>query len=388
MHVHIVAAALPPQLDGIGDYTALLAAELAKVATVKVLTAQGQTPMPVPDVAIETVFSVEHPASVRRIADVVRADRPDWVLLQYNPFSYGRWGRNLHLPETMRRLRRVSPATRVAVMVHERYAPCSNWKSTAMATWQRWQFRRLARDADVMFFSVGGWADQARPWRRGRPTLHLPVCSNVPRVPITRVEARARLGVPEAAVVLGLFGTAHVSRMLGWVADAANAVRASGRDALALYIGPHGAAVRAALGATPLIADGPLPPEEISRRFAAMDIYLAPFIDGVSTRRTTLMTGLQHGVATVGTLGYHTDELLKDADGEAFLLSQVDGQRQFREDVLLLAGDETKRRKLGQEGQAFHDRHFTWENLTSRTLAALESFGVADAPAEELEKKA
>ena len=91
MRIHIIAAALPPQLDGIGDYTANLAAELAHSATVTVLTG-APTPDLIPGVQVETAFSADNPRSVWNLVSRVAADPPDWVLLQYNPFSYGRWG--------------------------------------------------------------------------------------------------------------------------------------------------------------------------------------------------------------------------------------------------------------------------------------------------------
>ena len=134
MKITIIAAALPPQLDGIGDYTACLAAELARAASVTVLTG-ARAPDPIPGVRIETVFSADAPASVQGIADVVKANPPDWALLQYNPFSYGKWGRNLHLPRVMARIKRECPQTRFALMVHEPFVPIITPQFAVMATW-------------------------------------------------------------------------------------------------------------------------------------------------------------------------------------------------------------------------------------------------------------
>ena len=192
-------------------------------------------------------------------------------------------------------------------------------------------------------------------------------------MPITRADARARLGIPENAFVLGVFGGMHISRRLDWVRDAAQALRASGREVLVLHIGPDAEAIRTLLGSFPLIADGPLPEAEVSRRFAAMDVNLTPFIDGVSTRRGSLMTGLQHGTATVGTLGQHTDTILRDASGIALLLSKVAAPEQFVASVLRLAQDPALRDSLGQGGQRLYDQNFAWSSLSRqlhRVLAA------------------
>ncbi len=363
MKIHLVAAALPPELDGIGDYSARIAAELAKTASVKVLTTQAN-PAAIPGVTVETVFSAADPRSVWNLARQIAADPPDWVLLQYNPFSYGKWGLNLHLPLVMRQIKRRCPGTKIALMVHETFVPFGvNWKFRVMTLWQRPQFAVLSRTADALFFSVDAWAQTFRAKFPGKPVVHLPVGSNIPRVPIPRAEARARLGISENAFVLGVFGAMHISRRTEWVRDAAQAVCASGREVLVLHIGPDADAVRALLGPLPLIADGPLPEEEVSRRFAAMDVNLTPFVDGVSTRRGSLMTGLQHGIATVGTLGQHTDAILRDASGHALLLSEVTAPEAFIAHTLRLAEDPALRESLGQAGQRLYDQSFAWPSL-------------------------
>ena len=370
LKIHLIAAALPPLLDGIGDYTACIAAELAKSATVTILTG-APAPTPIPGVRIETVFSADDPASVRGIADFVKSNPPDWVLLQYNPFSYGRWGLNLHLPGVMHRLRHASPKTQVAVMAHETFMPVVNWQSAIMTLWQRWQFRRIAGAAAVLFFSTEASAAKYRHKFQEIPIVHLPVGSNIPFQQCSRLEARKALEIHEDTLVLGLFGTMHISRMMERVKSACQIVKQRGKDVVVLYVGPHGQAVRDALGATPLLAEGALPYTEISRRFAAMDIYLVPFVDGISTRRGTLMCGLQHGVALVGTRGYNTDTMLREEDGKSFLLAASNDAGQFDRHVETLVNQPETRTLLAASGQQLYNQHFTWQEITSKMLSYL-----------------
>lgn len=363
MKIHIVVSALPPQMDGIGDYTANLSAELAKSANVTILTREGFAHAHIPHVRITPVFSVAHTTSIRRIVEVVAQDKPDWVLLQYNPFSYGRWGLNLHLPSAMSTLKRRSPGTRLALMVHERYVPIINAKFAVMATWQRWQFVHLGRCADVIFFSTSGWAQEFSARRPGKPVVHLPVGSNIPCIPTRRKTIRAELGIADSTFVVGLFGTAHPSRLIGWVRDAACAIRQSGQDVLILYIGPHGRTDRSVLSGLPLLDCGTLPANEVSRRFAAMDIVLTPFVDGVSTRRGSFMAGLQHGIAMVGTRGLNTDDLLLREDRRSFLLADVTAPKDFVSHVQSLVKDATLRERIGREGKGLYEREFAWGRI-------------------------
>ncbi len=374
VRITIIAAALPPQLDGIGDYSAQIAAELARTQDVTVLTS-APAPDPIPGVRIETAFSADAPASVQGIAKFVETNSPDWVLLQYNPFSYGKWGRNLHLPRVMAQIKRTCPQTRFALMVHEPFVPIITPQFAVMATWQRWQLWRLGQIADAVFFSIGPWAKRFGRWFPNKPVVHLPVGSNIPRVPISRKEARARLGIRGETIVLGLFGTMSAARMLGLVRDAALSLTQAGFSVQVLYVGPHQAQVCAALGDVNIIADGPAPAEEVSRRFAAMDIYLVPYSDGISTRRTTLMTALQHGIATVGTRGFLTDDLLEQQAGHAFLLTEAADSPAFCAAARKLAESANLRQELGQNAEKLHEREFAWANTVRKLCTSLAESG-------------
>lgn len=374
MKIHIIAAALPPQRDGIGDYTAALAAEMKHSADVTVLTGIP-APASIGSIRVETAFSADVPASVRQIAHFVKEDRPDWVLLQYNPFSYGRWGLNLHLPEVMRGLRRVSPSTRLAVMVHEPFVPIRTPQFAVMAIWQRWQLRRLGRSADMVFFSIEFWQHAFRRWFPGKPLVHLPVGSNIPQVSIGRQEARARLGIRPEVLVLGLFGTAGSGRMLNRAGEALTALREAKVPVQLLYVGPHRAAVCTALGGADMIAEGPFPADEVSRRLCAMDIYLAAYEDGVSTRRGAFMAALQHGIATVGTQGPLTDSLLDKEEGHAFLLADVADPEQFQAQVRRLAGEPAFRAQIAQAGRSLYEHEFSWTRIADKLYRTLTSTG-------------
>jgi len=370
MKIHIITAALPPQLDGIGDYTANLAAELVHSATVAVL-AGAPAPDPIPGVRVETAFSADDPRSVWNLVDRVAADPPDWVLLQYNPFSYGRWGLNLHLPRVMRRIKRCNPGTKFVLMVHEPFVPIISPQFAVMAMWQRWQLWSLGWSADRVFFSIEPWAKRFQKWFPHTQVRHLPVGSNIPRVPINRAEARERLGIDEVDIVVGLFGTASSGRMLDRARDAVDALQQAGYRVWVLYIGPDKETICAALGDSDIIADGPFPAEEVSRRLAAVDIYLAAYVDGVSTRRGGVMAALQHGIATVGTRGPLTDSLLAQEDGRAFLLADVADPEMFQAHVLRLAAETAWREQIAEEGALLYAREFAWPRIIEKMQMAL-----------------
>jgi len=370
MKIDIIAAALPPRLDGIGDYTANIARELARSAQVRILTAQGQNPAPIQNVEVLRAFNIEARSSVHGITQTVKDAGPDWLVLQYNPFSYGKWGFNPALPRAIRNSIRET-GTRFALMIHEAYVPVTSWKTGLMTIWQRWQWRSLCRSAEVVFTSVQGYAERVRDAFPKKRVVHLPVGSNVDICPIGRSEARERLGIAEDTVVLGLFGSSHPSRSIEPVRASVDVLTAEGRNAVLLYIGPNEVEIRSELGGRPVLAEGPLPPDEVSRRFAAMDIYLAPFSDGVSTRRTSFMTALQHGRSVVGTDGPLTDSILKSADGSAFLLADSGNSEEFAVLVQRLAASADIRAEFGDRAAVLYAQEFDWPTITTRMINAI-----------------
>jgi glycosyltransferase involved in cell wall biosynthesis len=371
--LYVIAPALPPMLDGIGDYTALLSRELSKSIDVTVLGNSAAAADPISGVSIRPTFDPDRRRSVWDIADVVIGELPDALLLQYNPFAYGRWGLNLQLPQVLKCIRRHAPVIPIIVMMHEIYVPFTNWKFAIMASWQRWQFFQIGRNADAVCFSIQPWADQRRYGFCPGAVHHLPVGSNIPRQPITRAEARAKLGLADDEIALGVFGTAHVSRLLEPLRSAARKVASANRRVRVVYIGPHPDAVREALHDVPLIADGPFPADEVSRRLAALDIFLATYADGVSTRRGAMMAALQHGIPVVGTRGHHTDAELIAADGKALLLAPAGDAHAFDAAVLRLALNPEMRGQIAAGGLEMFSRSYSWPAIAAGLTQILQT---------------
>jgi glycosyltransferase involved in cell wall biosynthesis len=340
----VLAAAPSEKADGIYEYTRRLVATLGDRADVQV---SCQNPR-------ESSADGNHGAT---------------ILLQYNPFNFGRWGFAPWLPIKLWRLKRSKARPKIALMVHEMYYPISDWKSALMGGWQRVQFFAVRVLSDVVFTSVSPWAKALQSHRPRRPAHHLPVGSNLPDMRHARRAERARLGIGEDAIVLAAFGTGHPSRMLDYVADAADSVASEGRETVLLNLGfntPEVSVDRAVR----VLAPGHLEDEAISRHLAAADVYLAPFTDGVSTRRTTLMAALQHGLAIVGTDGHNTDEMLRELPG-AMRLTPVADRVAFSRSVRDLASDPDARAELGERARTLYEEQFDWSVVCDRLLAEL-----------------
>lgn len=362
MRIALLFPTLPPALDGIGDYTACLAATLAERHEVSVWTTDSSA-ADIPGVRVVRGVSFTKRSGPTSLAATGVDEQVDWVVLQYNPFSYGHWGLNLSLAPAIRRLKAVCPSTRVGLMVHEPFVPVINWRWAILTTWQRWQLWRLGQAADAIFFSIDSWAKRFQSWFPPDRITHLPVSSNIPQVPPAREEIRRQYGLPSDAIVLGIFGTAHPSRLLSFIRRAS--LEAIDLDSLVtvLYVGPDGNEITRQLAGIPVIDAGPLPADSVSRHLSAMDLYLSPFEGGVSARRGSFLAGIQHGIAAISTHGHHTDAFMHAANGSAFCLAPDDDPAAFTDLTRELLLDDTRRAAVAEAGHRFFQQHFTWSRI-------------------------
>jgi glycosyltransferase involved in cell wall biosynthesis len=209
---------------------------------------------------------------------------------------------------------------------------------------------------------------------------HLPVGSNIPHASMPRGAARRRLGLVDDCFVLGYFGSICGSRHLAPVREALGRLhRASGGRALLLYIGRHGADLERALDGLPMRDAGPLAADEVSRHFAAMDLYLAPFVEGVSTRRGSFMAALQHGLPVVATSGPQTDAVFLEHDGRALDLVPETDADAFAGAAERLFCDAGRRRGLARAGRTLYGSRFDWPVL-ARTVESFLPSPAAAAP--------
>jgi glycosyltransferase involved in cell wall biosynthesis len=337
--IRLVCGPRRSEVDGILDYANRLASALA-------------------DEGLEV--EVDHERPDARPADV--------VLLNYNPFSFNRWGFAPRLAPSLRRAR--GRKSLISLIVHESYVPPLNWRWTVMGAWQRRQLRILHRSADLIFTPVQSLAEELRDLRPERPVVHLPVGSNLPDMRHCRDSERDRLEIDQDALVIAAFGTDHPSRRIDDVAAAANAAADRGGKVVVLNLGAGAPPIRGVRESVRLIQPGWLEASVVARHLAAADLFVAPFVDGVSTRRTTLMAALQHGLPVVGTDGRLTDDVLRRAK-YALTLVPVDDRQRLEDAFRRLADDADQRLARGAAGRELYERLFDWPVISATIVAAL-----------------
>jgi glycosyltransferase involved in cell wall biosynthesis len=292
---------------------------------------------------------------------------PDWVLLQYNPFRYGRGGLALGLMRDALRLRRRNIA--LAIMVHEAWVPMDAPRRTLIGLWQRLQLRFLLRLAGAVMTSTEALAREL-----GRGALHMPVATNVSPVATSPQAARDRLRL-DGKLTVALFGRANDSRAYDYV-DAAIAALSQtyGADHLVvLNLGADAPLPHVPPGVE-LRSPGRQTADELSRGLWASHMVLLPLTDGVSTRRGTLMAALAHGRPVLGLTGHNTDTVLTDAH-DALALSPMGESAAFAQAAVDLAGDACRLQNLGDAGRRLYEARFDWPVLARDVDTMLRSLG-------------
>ena len=257
-------------------------------------------------------------SDLRRVGkDLDQFKAPGRLLVQWVPHGYGYRAMNLHFCLWLWRRARIG--NRVELMVHEPFL-CfgeGSRKQDGVAAVHRLMIVILLRAASRVWVSIPTWVKHLQPYALGRGLEFnwLPVPSNIPVVsdPKAVREIRARYTNGSGSLV-GHFGTCD-RNITDLLLKTVPQLLQNGRPQAMLLVGRGSELMRAALIqkepalAPRVYATGPLAAPELSLHLSACDLMLQPYLDGVSSRRTSAMVALAHGLPVVTTSGRLTEPL-------------------------------------------------------------------------------
>jgi Glycosyl transferases group 1 len=251
-------------------------------------------------------------------SDLARTDRglaqvagPRRLVLQWVPHGYGQRGMNVTFAGWI--ADRARSGDEIDVIVHEPFVDFfgGSWVQPARAVVQRYMARKVLGSARRVWMSIPGWEKRLRsPWvgLRKRAGV-LPVPSTIPVNKDVRAinELRSVL-IGRADHVVGYFGAGgpYAEGALAATADGLRS-RASAISLVCMGRGSEEVAGRLSIAVSGfsgrIFATGSLTLDRVSQHLQACDALLQPYSDGVSGRRTTTVSALEHGIPVATTFG-------------------------------------------------------------------------------------
>ncbi len=384
MDWHLITCEYPPRVGGVADHTRLIAEGLAADGDrvhVWCPAAEGVAPEPAAGVSVRRELGRFRPSDLRRAGRALdECAAPRRLLLQWVPHGYGYRSMNVWLCLWLWRRARLC-GDDLTVIVHEPFLAFGEGtrRQDAVALVHRLMTTVLLSAARLVWTTIPKWEGCWRPYALGRrvPFGWLPVPSTTPAVATAEEAAATRARYAPAGVPLvGHFGT-YGELIAGTLRELLPRLLSDEEPRCAvLLLGRGSEAMRAELLRTRpelagrIHAAGTLPPEEVSRHLAACDLLVQPYPDGVSTRRTSIMAGLAHGLPVLTTQGALTESLWEE--GGAVALAAAGNDDALLDEARRLLASSGARARLGAAGHKLYGERFDLSHIIAALRRADE----------------
>jgi len=371
MKICFITGKFPPQPDGVGDYTYFMAEELVELGnSIDVITS-------VTGNSINEGYSYRfrvHRIALRwsvfelpNIIKLIKKITPDVVNIQYVPHAFHpralSFAVNI-IPLLLRIICRNK--VKIIVTVHEDYVwSFSSPKLLFLSFWNRFVYLLIC------WFSHG-IVITSKKFEKGVHAINkkyklIPVCSCIPRIRITdRDIATLRkklLNGKEGIFLIGTFGNMHPSKDILQIFSLIKRL-SEVYNIKFLWIGGRDIENKEEFIKNKLeeyhlqnIVEftGFQDRESISRLLSAIDIFLLPYSEGVTTRRTSVMAALEHSLPVISTISEFTEDYFKHG---GIILVPVNNTENMYNELLLLLKESRRLTSLKIEAENLFKRYF------------------------------
>ena len=374
---HIITSEYPPDVGGVSDYTRHIADGLAHMGDeVHVWCPRAGESSGVRGIHVHPELGSIGPRDLRRLDD--RLDSfaaPRRLLVQWVPHGFGYHSMNLWFCLWL--ARRAWRGDEVELMVHEpylefRFGPV---RHVLMACVHRVMTVVLLGAARKVWISIPAWERLLRPYTLGRalPMQWLPVPGCVADESAASAAAIRLKFVSAGRHLIGHFGS-YGDAVTSLLTSRLAPVMESTFTPSLLLLGAGSERYREALLTRypswegRVHAAGYLSPADLSAHIAACDVFLQPYPDGITSRRTSAMACLSRGCAVVTTAGHLTEPLW--AETGAVAIANVTDCAAFASAAINLLADDEARLWLATRGRQVYAHRFSVTQVVNRLRAA------------------
>ena len=364
MRITVVSSHFPPATGGVSDYT------LEWCRSMQVLGHDLTVITSTPDAA-HAGLTIEHftrrwdVSGSGQLIGLVQGSHPDALVVQYVPHAYSARGGGLAVALLLRRLAR-SVSVPMVVNAHEVYGAWT--ESAKRAPWhlsQRFAAAVLVSSAEAFVVTVKRRQNEMKrflwPWSERVKLLQIgPTVTSQGPDP----DWRCRHGVLDGTFLMTSFGLGHPTQAVAQLSIVLDTLTAAGVNARLFIAGrldvDH-----------PLVTQlGYISAEDASQLLAAGDVFALPLVDGVSGRRSSVISALAVGATVATTAGLDTDLDLFSGGGVA--MSPAGDPDAFAELVLQLAANPETRARVARRGRELFASTFDWPVIANAWAELLE----------------
>jgi glycosyltransferase involved in cell wall biosynthesis len=372
---HVLTGEYPPQDGGVSDYTRLIARGLAEAGDRVVVWApppSSEKSADHPHIDVRCLPDRFGPASWRVIGDALdRTSEPYRLLVQYVPHAFGWKGANVPFCLWLRARRR----DHLWIMFHEVAYPFergAGLRRHALAAVNRAMVSLLGASVERSFISIPAWQPGVQAAvRKGTPLKWLPVPNAIDVVDDKKKSAEIASRYGQDRPLVGHFGT--YGDLIRPLLDSTVVSLLARSDCRVLLIGRGSREACAELAsahpelAGRLHATGSMNAADVSHHVRACALMMQPYPDGISSRRTSAMAALAHGVPVVTTEGPLSEPVWRDSG--AVLLVPAQDSSAMAAAVASLVADPVRLRDLASRGRELYESRFHIRH----TIAALRA---------------
>jgi len=376
MKICVISGASPNSNDAVGDFAFRLTDELSKENQVSFIGPSES----VPREASFPVYNVGKrwgPKDCVSTYRFLKREQPEVILVHFVPHLYGWLGTKPFFALLLFTLKRKGYP--VVTILHEFSSPPGSSIKTTVLSWlHRTLLRLIVRTSKKLIVTTPfalALFHKNFPSRKS-DFKYIPISSAITISPAEfekQASLRSQLRLSPDSLVISLFGSTigtafdHLHKVLQWMVNKIS-------NSSFLFIGKHGESLKLKfLGEEAIFSrirtTGPVSNETASHWLSISDLYLVFYPDGASTRRTSLMTGLEHGLPTISNFGSLTDPVV--ASSGAIHLFKNFSDEEFSV-LQTLYQDPAFRKQAGKTARLLWEKNFSWPIIVEKYQEVLK----------------
>lgn len=370
MRVAIISPRLPPFYCGVGDQSVQLARSLSKLGvSVSIVTSTDQLDSSNEDFKVYNIISNWGLAGHHQLKSTLQQIAPDQIIVQWVPYLYNRRGWNFMLYYVLRGVK-----AHVTTVVHEPWVELDNFKHVLLGPLQRASLLSLCAVSTDVVMGIQKWRRYLGPYIASEKLRCVPIGSNVPIEKLTnrqKNELKKEIGIPNDCPVVLSIAPQGTGKNIGLVAETWEQLQFHHPEVRWLIVGCDLSRVERLCGnlssKNRIICPGFVSLKQLSHFIQLGTVCFAPFVDGISARRTSAIAAIDHGLAVVSNRGHLTDDIFTGSESPV-VLAEANAKAYA---TALLACMANSNHFDAERSTGFSRKYFDWEKIAA-TLCYLD----------------